>query len=568
VMAIVLGQDAPLWRYAILLSVGVLAGVGAAYFILQLPEPREAEAGFGAGFRAAFVAGPFRRLNAVNVLVVFVISMVQAFLIVYFKRVYGYADGSIVFFTVAGSLGGAAMATITRGVIDRVGAKPLLFAFSSLLVLVLAPLLLSPQLSGVWIAVFPALVYFFFVMSQFGIMNAADNYFFSVTEAEHRLDLGIVFGLGSGIAGASGSFLGGLLLSGLERAFPESLESAFAVYFAAAGILMVVPLLRIRSLPDLEAYSIPDALGLLFSPRDIRAIRLLNRLRRSRTLDEERAAVEALGESTSRLPVTDLVAKVSSPSLTIRMEAIGALRNSPLRPEVEDRLIDEVHNHRYTTAHLAAELLGNARVKRAIPELRDAVESHDYMVSAKSMVALAQIGDTDSIGRIEAILERSPNPRITIYAVKALEVFGRVASLPLIFRRIERKAETFVRDELILSSSALLGVYDFFYPLYREFLDDQREAIRSLSDLAEQPRIPVAARRAIAALAGEDEDFNRRAVEFFAAIPLRVADIDVSPFFVDAIQNRNVGRLERFRFFVASVMVAPGIIQDEAQLTH
>ncbi|MFW6288387.1 MAG: MFS transporter, partial [Spirochaetota bacterium] len=307
VMAIVLGQDAPLWRYAILLSVGVLAGVGAAYFILQLPEPREAEAGFGArfgpGFRAAFAPGPFRGLNAVNVFVVFVISMVHAFLIVYFKRVYGYADGAIVFFTVAGSLGGAVMATITRGVIDRVGAKPLLFAFSLLLVLVLVPLLLSPELSGLWSAVFPALVFFFFVMSQFGIMNAADNYFFSVTEAEHRLDLGIVFGLGSGIAGASGSFLGGLLLSGLEQAFPGSLESAFAVYFMIAGALMLVPLVRIRSLPDLEAYSIPDALGMLFSPRDIRAIRLLNRLHRSRTLSEERAAVEALGESTSRLPV-------------------------------------------------------------------------------------------------------------------------------------------------------------------------------------------------------------------------------------------------------------------------
>lgn len=57
-------------------------------------------------------------------------------------------------------------------------------------------------------------------------------------------------------------------------------------------------------------------------------------------------------------------------------------------------------------------------MRAAVPELRDAVESRDYMVSAKSMVALAQIGDRDSVPRVESILERSPNPRITIYAVQ------------------------------------------------------------------------------------------------------------------------------------------------------
>lgn len=561
VMALVLGQESPIGRYAILLSVGIVAGMGASYFILRLPEPKGAEAGFGAkfgeGFRAAFAPGPFRRLNSINVVAVFVVSMIHAFLIVYFKRVYGYSDGSVVFFTVAGSAGGAVMASITRGVMDRVGAKPLLFIFVGLIVLVAVPIAISPPLEGFWLGAFPALVFFFFVMGQFGIMNAADNYFFSVTAAEDRLDLGIVFGLGTGIAGSLGSFAGGVLLSGLEGFFRESLALAFGVYFAIAALIMLVALVRIRGLPDLDAYPIPDALGMLFSPRDIRAIRLLNRLRRSKTVDEERAAVSALGESTSRLPVDDLLRKVGSPSLTIRMEALTALRNSPFTRAVEDRLIEEVHNHRYTTAHLAAELLGAAGAVRAVPELRDAVESHDYMVSAKAMVALAQIGDRDSIGRIESILERSPNPRITIYAVKALEILDSIGSLPLVFRRIERRAETFVRDELILSSAALLGVYEFFYPLYLEFLDERAEGIRTLHDLAEQPSVSPAARTAVAALGDDPRRFTRSAVEHFSTDACPVKGHNAGPWFVDALGNRNVGQLERFRFFVAAVMVAP-----------
>jgi HEAT repeat protein len=561
VMAVVLGQDAPLGRYAILLTVGIVAGLFAAYFILRLPEPKDAEAGFGAkfgpGLRAALAPGAFRRLSSVNVFTVFAVAMIQAFLIVYFKRVYGYSDGNVVFFTVAGSLGGAVMAIITRGVMDRVGAKPLLFAFTGVIVLVAVPIIVSPPLSGFWRAAFPALIFFFFVMGHFGIMNSADNYFFAITAAEHRLDLGIVFGLGTGIAGSLGSFVGGLLLSGLEGVFAGSLPAAFGVYFAVAAVILIIPLLRIRGLPDLDAFPIPDALGLLFSPRDIRAIRLLNRLRRSRTVDEERAAVWALGESTSRLPVDDLLQKVGSPSLTIRMEALTALRNSPFTPAVEQRLIAEVHDHRFTTAHLAAELLGHAGARAAIPELRDAIESHDYMVSAKSMVALAQIGDTESIGRIEAILERSPNPRITIYAVKALETFGSIESLPLIFRRIERRAEVFVRDELILSCAALLGLYEFFYPLYLEFLDERAEGIRSIRDLAAHRPAGAAARSAIAALGDDPKGFRRLAVEHFATAPMIVAGRDVAAWFIDALQNRNVGELERFRFFVAAVMVAP-----------
>ncbi|MFW5689630.1 MAG: HEAT repeat domain-containing protein, partial [Spirochaetota bacterium] len=307
------------------------------------------------------------------------------------------------------------------------------------------------------------------------------------------------------------------------------------------------------------------ALGMLVSPRDIRAIRLMNRLSRSKTVDEEREVVSALADSTSRLPVHELMARIESPSLIIRMEALNALRSSPLTAEMEDRLIAEVTNHRYTTAHLAAELLGNARIRRAVPALRDAVESHDYMVSAKSMVALAQIGDRDSIGRIEAILERSPNPRVTIYAVKALEIFASIDSLPLIFRRVERRAEVFVRDELILSSAALLGIYEFFYPLYLEFLEDQPEGLRTLGDHAgggdraggggDDARATAAA--AISALQSDPRRFNRLAVEHFSLRSFVVGTVDTAPWFIDALKNRNVGQLERFRFFVASVMVSP-----------
>ena len=560
-MALVLGQDSPLGRYALLLSVGILAGLAASYFILRLPEPKEAGAGFSGrftdGLRAAFAPGPFRTLNTANLLLIFVVAMSHSFLIVFFKRVYGYADGDVVFFTVAGSAGGAIMALITRAVIDRVGAKPLLFMFAAVLLLVHIPLMIAPELSGVWVWLFPALVYFFFVMAQFGIMNSADNYFFAATAAEERLDLGIVFGLGTGIFGALGSFLGGIILDGFETILPGPPERAFLGFYAFLIAVSVLPLLRLWRLPDLNSYPIPDAIGMLFSPRDIRAIRLLNRLRRSRTVEEEQTAVAALGHSTSRLTLGDLHERLSSPSLSVRMEAMAALRNSALSPDVETALIDAVRTQRYTTAHLAAEILGEAGIVAAVPALREAVESHDYMVSAKSMLALARLRDEDSVGRIEAILERSSNPRVTIYAAKALEVYGSTSSLPTIFRRIDRRSEPFVRDELIVVAASLLGIYERFYPVYLEFLEDPKEAMRTLVDLVPPTRPEI--RACVDALSGDRGAFVRQAAGCLESQRVRVRNTDVSAWIVEALRNRNVGRLDRFCVLVASVMaMIPG----------
>jgi MFS family permease len=490
-MALLLGQESPIWRYAILLSVGITAGVFAAYFILKLPEPQEATEGFTANFRdglrRAFEPGPFRRINAINALSVFVVSMVQAFLVVYFKRVYQYPDQTVVFFTVAGAVGGAAMALISRSFLDRLGSKPLLFAFLAVLLAILIPVALSPRLSGIWLWLFPALVYFCFVMGHSGLMNVADNYFFSISAPEDRLDLGIVFGLGSGIAGSAGAFLGGVLLSGFESAFPGQIELQFGLYFGIAALILLVALLRIIRLPDQGAYPIPDAIGMLFSPRDIRATRLLNRLRRSKTAGEEQAAVEALRSSTSRLSVSEIAAKISSPSLFVRMEAISSLRDSPLTPQVEDLLMSHVRSHQFTTAHLAAEALGLARVNRALPVLRDAIFSSDYMTVAKALVALARIGDRESIPEIEQIFVAASNPRVAVYAAKALEELDHTPALKPLLHRLAGRCEESVCDELLLSATGLLHMSEFFYPLYGELRESPTEAYRSLNDFVKQP---------------------------------------------------------------------------------
>ena len=109
--------------------------------------------------------------------------------------------------------------------------------------------------------------------------------------------------------------------------------------------------------------------------------------------------------------ITSGVSTMAGGSLKEEREDIGQMNillDGSLSRQEEELLIDEVRRHRFTTAHLAAELLGLAGVERAIPGLRDALDSTDYMVSAKTAIALAQLDDRESIRQIESLLEPKP----------------------------------------------------------------------------------------------------------------------------------------------------------------
>jgi len=562
VMAWLLGADSALGRYTLLLAIGILGGFVAAYFILRLPEPEEAGHGFDArfsdGLKCALRSRTFRRLTFVNMIAVFVGSMAGTFLLVYFKQIYGYGDQSVVIFTVAGSVGAAAMAVFSRSVIDRTGAKPLLFAFAAILALILVPVAIAPPVGGIWVALFPALVYFFFSMGRFGIFTAADSYFYSITQAEARLDFGIVFGLGSGVAGTLGSVLGGVFLSGLQQQLPSHPTLPFSIYFGAAALITTLAVIGIFRLEDVDSIPIPDALGILLSPRDLRAIRLLNRLKRSRTEPEEQMAVRALRQSGSSLTIDELSHRIQSPSLLIRMEALNALRDTPLTRVVEDLLMADVRNHTFTTAQLAVELLGAARVRRAIPLLRASVASPDYLVSAKAVLALAQLGDRKSIRRLEAQLETTPNARVAIYAVKALETLTSIRSLPLILRALSGTEEPFQRDEHILSCARLLGFFDWFYALYLEFLEEPREGLRSLVDAATEASSETASFAVAfsAAFDTEGPTLRELADGYLGGRKITVGMINVASIFRESLADTTLLSLERFRFLLLAALIA------------
>jgi Na+/melibiose symporter-like transporter len=565
-LAFLLGRDAPLWRYSAFIIVGTLSGVAAAAALFKLPEPPDGSLTPGltkiwSGLKQAWRRASFKRFILIHAASSLATFMITPFLVVYIKQVYLQPDNIVILLTVSGSLGALTMALASGFMIDKLGAKPLYFIFSAILMLTLIPMIFSPPFTtAAGLLVFAALIFFFQSMGQFGILNAAQTYFFGVIRPDERLDLGVVFFLAQGLSGGIGSFVGGILLERFVGFYPAEAAGGFKLYFTVTAGFTVIVLFLITTLENLGAYPIRDALGVIFSPRDLRAISLLHRLRKSRTLGEERSTIQAIGESTSTLSIGEIESKLRSPRFSIRAQALETLRALPRDERIAPSLISEVKNHSFTTAYMAADILGQKGFTQGIPALRKALHSRDVFLSGKSMLALARLDDRESIPEIEKLLTDTRNPRLMIHAASALEEYKNPGSLPVLLGKLPPKAAAYIRDELIFSVAGILGLGDWFYPHYTAFVERGLLGISHLEDTV-RDQLPEAGRREailrlLAALPQRDrEHFARLAAELLAELAVVLEGVDVSALLARAISDPRFQRLDRFCFLLAAAVV-------------
>jgi hypothetical protein len=136
--------------------------------------------------------------------------------------------------------------------------------------------------------------------------------------------------------------------------------------------------------------------------------------------------------------------------------------------------VADVEQNPYTTAYISARVLGlRGAFKKSIPLLRAAVSSDDYMLAGESMLALARQGDLKSLSLIEDRIRTSRNPRLLIMGASALELFARPSSLACLLDVLHQEnPPPFLRDEVVLAVSGILGILDGFYPVYLRFLEE------------------------------------------------------------------------------------------------
>jgi HEAT repeat protein len=564
IVALSIGKSAPLWRYAFFIGLGIVLGLLAGAIITKFPDPvltgGGKDDGFWTGIRTALKRSDFRRFIIHFFLLSLVTGMAVPFIIVYAKEVYLRSDQTVMLLTVVGGFGAIAMGLLSRLLLDRIGAKPLYMLYTMLFTVSLIPLVIAPDLDGGMVFFLLAFVFFFYYAGQLGGQVSSKNYFYAITDKTEHLNLGIVYQMTMGVGNAVGALTGGALLGRLLALPMFSLVDAYRIYFGTLLFFFLVMMATALFIKDAGRYTVGNALSIIFSPRDLRAVVLLDKLDRSEDVQQEMKVLDDIAEVGSPVAVDELLEKLKSPRFYVRARALRALEAVPVNQDITKVLIREVKKRTYTTAHIAARIIGRKRLKAGEAVLISALRSPDYLLKANAMIALARIGGSDKRSLIEGTLERSHNPMVIMHGAVALQLLGDIAALPALAGLLKRKdPPSFLRDEIILSMAALLSMERWFYPLYSLFQSKRRDGVDELLDrfnsgLGKEQKDEFAdLHLACSLILKQPERFLEALIPVFKRLPLPHGL--ESELLVQLASDPELLRFERLRFFLAAMSV-------------
>jgi MFS family permease len=581
-LALFLGSDSPLFVYSIIMGAGILIGLASVMFLSRLPEPDASEKAVDSDFFAVVKESlsevSIRFFILIMFLIVMVSGIVRTFILVYAREVYAQGDGMVTLYTVFGCLGSLVIGLLVKFLIDRVGAKPIyaLCVVSGVISILPALFFPAPDMGDMSGTMIPVSVILYlsglFFIANFAFLGAegvGQTYFLGLVPRKSMLDMGIVYFFVYAVAGAGGTFAAGLLLD-ILHALGLSYFASFRVLFTLMIAVLVLVLVLQRRLLSLGSIPFTSAISLLFSPRDLRAIMLVDKLEKSRDAGEEGEVLEELSGTASSFAVKAILDRLRSPSFAVRIEALNALIAAPgLDDQSIKILLDDLQRNTHTTAYLSARVLGRHHVTASRDKLREALLSDDYMLTGEAMIALARLGDHASYPQIERIIHETYNPRLKIMGFGALSITGEESAVPiLIDNMLERETASHVKDEAALSLASILKIDDQYYKLLVSCQEDPSSCAALAKDTAESayehyrslhggtrkkgrnPRDIQAGLLQGAVSAFVDKNDGSPLARWIMSLPSEIADDSLKLMLTGAVMDKTLALQNSFRLLV------------------
>ncbi len=453
-----LGAKPGFGHFQVVIATGVILGMIASAIMWSIPESsgpkNSSREPMLKAFSLLYADRRLLKLILAWAAASSVIQLVLPFQVLTVKNGYHIADRLALIFVVLQVLGQAAAGYFNSLLIDRSGPRPVMIIN-----------LLGFALVALFWAVAPARLNYlhagtlFFVAGYctVSLQIALAHYFLNTASRESVLNISVLILVIQGVAaGLVGTFLGGGVLETLDRLGLSGMD-IYRTYFGLVIVAALVGLGVVMRLRPLAERKVREVLGMMFSLRDWRALMNVQELAETPQLERAHELIDRLADLRSEVSERTLLEYLDSPLFTLRTAALEALDRIEFGPEASWRLIEEVKDGEFSTAWLAADILGKHRVNEAITTLRESLHSNDFFLEGKAMQALAQMQDSQSYPRIKEIFRLTYNPRLTIHGARAIYDMGERENVTLLLEKLNPLMLPAELDEIMHAVFALLG---------------------------------------------------------------------------------------------------------------
>lgn len=483
-LAIVLGYSSSVPTFQLIIAFGSLTGIISTYFLFRIPQVQQTIDAGKELLRSTWKASlenPQIRLLFLNwALINASIALTLPFGILTLKNGYNFSDQNALIFTIIQLVGGTAVSYLNSILLDRVGPRPMMFFYTAGMALINVLWIIAPDTP---LLLHLTIIFLLNGICSSGNQTALHHYFLGSVPIKHQLNGSILVNISTGIiTGIMGTVIGGGLLKLLRILSMEGIV-IYRFYFLVIVFYQLLVLWMVYRFKPLSDRRIKDVLSILFSIRDWWALYTLQKLANSQDERESLRLMERLKHIKSNISENLLQEFLQSPRFYVRTRAMNAIREINFSEKTGDLLINELERGEYTTGYLAAEVLGEHDVRKAIPQLRKALDSDDIFLQGKALVALVRLADEASYQKIIDIFKQTQNPRLIIHGGHALVLMQKSELALIILEKIvENNLPTNVFEELLFCLCEVCGVGENFYQLFRTYQENPEIGRISLTE--------------------------------------------------------------------------------------
>lgn len=467
----VIGPQPTLRPFMVLIAVGVVFGLAGVWCVSHLPGGAplrdQPEAVSAAGLLEAL-----RNPNFANYLVALAFfnltNGIGSFVPLYLEREIGLTPAVIVWLQIAGLAGTVLTSFFWGWAADRYGGKPVVLTVLPFMALIPAVYFFMPRQSP---ASAPVAALLFAVGNALWMawwLGTNRLLFVRIVPPERKTQYMAVHYAWMGLTGGAAPLLGGWALDQLKNlsgsffGFPVD---QYSPLWAVNVVLVLLTLLFISRVQAAGELGLRRFTGLFIQGHPLLAAEAL--IRHSLAVAEETrvATAEMMARAKSPLSVEELTQALHDPSFSVRQEAIVALAHLSPDERIVEALVEVLQGRQPDLAVSAAWALGRLGDPRALPPLRQALDSDFPMVRAAAARALGNLRDVESR---QAILERMrqvTHPALrTAYAASLGRLRCREA-LPDLLEFMREPSDS--AEELVLALARLVGAERHFINLWR-----------------------------------------------------------------------------------------------------